>query len=111
MDIEKNELVWMFGIGANMNVEKLEAQKGTKVVDHCPAKVFDWEMQFTAPISKYIEPAMASAHPKEGSEVHGLAFAVSKEDAARIDEKEQVGRELLVTQVQIHLYDGRKVYG
>ena len=42
--IEKNELVWMFGIGANMNVEKLEAQKGAKVVDHCPAKVFDWEM-------------------------------------------------------------------
>ena len=31
---------------------------------------------------------MASAHPKEGAEVHGLAFAVSKEDAARIDERE-----------------------
>ena len=45
MDIEKpDNLVWMFGIGANMNVAKLEVQKGAKVVDHCPAKVFDWEM-------------------------------------------------------------------
>ena len=42
-------------------------------------------MTFSAPISEYVEPAMASASPAVGQEVHGLGYAVSREDADKID--------------------------
>ena len=63
-DVKANvEVVWLFGIGANMNIPHLERQKGVKVLDHSPGKVVDWEMTFSAPIIDYVEPAMASASP------------------------------------------------
>ena len=91
MEQSQSERVWLFGIGANMNVEHLERQKGVKVLDNSPGKVMDWEMTFTAPIVPYVEPAMASASPKAGEEIHGLAYAVSKEHADKIDHIEDVG--------------------
>ena len=86
----QSEVVWLFGIGANMNIEHLEKQKGVKVLDHSPAKVRGWAMTFTAKLADFVEPAMASASPIEGAEVHGVAYSTSKEHAAIIDEKEGV---------------------
>ena len=60
------------------------------MLDHSPGKVVDWEMSFTAPIIPYVEPAMASASQKDGEEIHGLAYAVSKEHAAKIDHMEDI---------------------
>ena len=82
-----------------------------KVLDHSPGKVVDWEMTFSAPIIDYVEPAMASASPKQGCEIHGVAYATSKEDCAKIDKMEDVGNTHVVNHVTIDLYDGRQVRG
>ena len=68
-------------------------------------------MTFSAPISEYVEPAMASASPAVGQEVHGLGYAVSREDADKIDKIEAVPIMHVVNQVTIELYDGREVTG
>ena len=68
-------------------------------------------MTFSAPISEYVEPAMASASPAVGQEVHGLGYAVSREDADKIDKIEAVPIMHVVNQVTIQLYDGREVQG
>ena len=84
-----------------MNVEKLEKQKKVKVLEYGPGKVENWEMTFSAPISEYVEPAMASASPKVGQEIHGLGYAVSREDADKIDKIEAVPIMHVVNQVTI----------
>ena len=61
------------------------------MLDYSPAKVLDWAMTFTAEAAAFVEPAMASASPIAGEEVHGVAYSTSKEHAAIIDEKEGVG--------------------
>ena len=68
-------------------------------------------MTFSAPIAPYVEPAMASASPKVGGEIHGLAYALSKEHATKMDEAEAVPEIHIVNLVPIQLYDGRQVMG
>ena len=103
------ELHWMFGFGANLNVTHIEEKKKLKIYDHSAAKVVGWQISFPKMGWRYAEPAFASAYQKEGSEIHGLAFAVTKEDKDRCNSMEAP---IYVKEIiTLELYDGRKVEG
>ena len=74
-------MCWSFGFGANLNVAHIQERKGLQILDHCAAKVADWEVTFPEGFGfAYVEPSFAAARPKKGAEIHGLAFCTSKED-------------------------------
>ena len=73
-------MVWSFGFGANLNAEHLQEKKKLKILDSCAAKVEGWYLAFPEGGISLVEPAFGSAYQREGAEIHGLAFATSKED-------------------------------
>ena len=59
----------------------------------------------------FVDPAFGSAYPKEGEEIHGLAYAVNKEDFDKCNKMEGGDGFYNRHMVTLHLYDGRKVEG
>ena len=86
-----------------MNVEHMQVKKGLTILDHGAAKVPDWELAFPKGGYAYVEPAFACAYPKQGAEIHGLAFAVSRADKDRLDAREPYK----IAKVTLQFYDGR----
>ena len=96
----------MFGFGANLNIHHLQEKKQLKVLDYGAAKVDDFYIAFPKGGFAHVEPAFASAWPKKGEEIQGLAYAVSKED---LDKCNQMEKGYGTTMTTLHLYDGRNV--
>jgi len=84
-----DELVWSFGFGSNMDVEALKTKKQLDVKDHTRAILKDWELFFNGRAIPKAEPSFAGIRPKKGSEVHGVAFCISKEDLVKLDQVER----------------------
>ena len=55
----------------------------------------------------FVDPSFASAYPKEGEEIHGLAYAVNKEDFDKCNKMEGGDGFYNRHMVTLHLYDGR----
>jgi len=82
------DLHWMFGFGANLNVHHLQEKKSLTIFDHGPAKVPNYKITFPKGGIDYVDPAFASARKEEGATIHGLAYAVSKADFDICNQKE-----------------------
>ena len=82
----------------------MQVKKGLTILDHGAAKVVDWEVAFPKGGLIYVEPAFACAYPKQGEEIHGLAFATSRADKDGLNKKEFIYK---IATVTLHFYDGR----
>ena len=73
-----------------------------------PAVAKDWEMSFSTPGIPCVEPWFATALPKLGKEIHGVAFCIPETDAEKLDKIESGYVKGVSSFVG---YDGRTVQG
>jgi len=69
----------------------------------------DFKLVFNYPGYPLVEPAFANLKPSKGSEVHGVAFAMSKASMERMDSIEP--EEYTKKKVTLQAYDGRELNG
>ena len=77
MESKKEDKVWAFGFGANLNAQHIEQKKQLKILDSCAARVSGFLFAFPLGGVQYVDPAFACAFQQKGSEIHGLAFATT----------------------------------
>ena len=78
------EGTWAFGYGSNMNLEHLSKKKGVTVLEHIPAILKGFKLGFFGGWA-LVEPGFGGLYQDGQSELHGLAYRVSKADMDRID--------------------------
>lgn len=105
-------LVWKFGIGSNMNVQTLTKNKGITIIEHHPAMCPSHRLGFHRTLGpELFEPSFATIVPIEDDDmcVHGLATLMTTEQARKLDRLE--GGDLVygTKEVQVQLYEGRRV--
>ena len=83
-----SETIWSFGYGSNMNVKALEARKKVQVLEHTPAILKDFKMEFNLSGIRHVEPAFSGLAESPGSQVHGVAFKMSLESAENLTQCE-----------------------
>ena len=122
--------LWSFGYGSNMDVKALETKKhvkikgkggdhrsllnlkvkiffGSRFAEHTAAILKDWQLSFM-PGVPLAEPGYANLAKSPGSEVHGVAFLMSKESQEELDRTESGYAKVFV---DLKSYDGRPLKG
>ena len=108
-----SETIWSFGYGSNMNVKALEARKKVQVLEHTPALLKGFKMEFNLSGIRHVEPAFSGLAESPGSQVHGVAFKMSLESAENLTQCELSGVKPLYDKkmVILHSYTGRELEG
>ena len=99
--------VWYFAYGANMAEAKLQV-RGIMPHASSEASVADWALRFNHPGQPPQEPVFANIDPVPGAVVHGVAHALTLDEAATLDRFEKGYRRV---DVLMRLADGREVGG
>lgn len=107
----KEEGVWSFGYGSNMDMEHMQKKKKVQVIQYTPAVLKGYKMVFNIPCIKYAEPAFGGLKKEEGGEVHGIAFCMDAESEAQLDKNEGGGFFYGKETVALKAYDGRDLDG
>ena len=106
-----SETIWSFGYGSNMNVKALEARKKVQVLEHTPAILKDFKMEFNLSGIRHVEPAFSGLAESPGSQVHGVAFKMSLESAENLTQCELSTDKYDKKMVMLHSYTGRELEG
>lgn len=104
-----SETVWSFGYGSNMDVVALEVKKKVKVLEHTPAILKEFKMEFNLSGIHHVEPAFSALTESPGSQVHGVAFKMSQESFENLTRAEESGYNKKM--VTLHSYTGRELEG
>ena len=75
---------------------------------HTPAVLHDFKLAFTLSGIAWCEPVFANLAEEKGSQVHGVAFCMSKESMEKLDRVETGYLKKMVT---LKAYDGRDLDG
>ena len=119
------EAFWGFGYGANMSAKHLEESKKVVIIESARAVLKDHKLAFPLRGPDLVEPAFGGVQRDPGSQVHGLAYKVSKSDMDDIISKENIpaaawndGAKVKASEtrsfydsnsVEIETYEGRKL--
>ena len=117
--IGRDELVWNFSYGSNMDRSKRTTRANVVYLETAAAMVPGWRLSFDLPAIPRVEPAMASIEPFAEANssvairgaldanvvVHGLCLRMNRESFEKLylSEGGQRGRYFIET-VQAHLY-------
>lgn len=87
------ETVWYFAYGSNMSSSTFRGSRGIEPLAELPAKILGWHLTFEIFGTPYKEPGFASIRPtaaggveeeKKTTEVHGVAYLVTREQYVSI---------------------------
>jgi cation transport regulator ChaC len=85
------ELVWYFAYGSNLDPETFVGRRRMRPAESCVAILHGYRLVFDLPIGDG-ERACANVLAAPEEWVHGVAYRISTEEAARLDRTEGVPR-------------------
>jgi hypothetical protein len=84
------DLLWYFAYGSNMQPATFAGRRGIVAVQAVPARLAGWQLVFDKPPLLPMGQGMANVVATRGSEVLGVAYAISADDLAHVDLTEGV---------------------
>ncbi len=100
--------VWRFGYGSNMGLSNLKKKKNLTPLQYVPGVVEGWTLSFDLGGIDHVDPSFACVRRRQGEQVHGVAFLLNPDDAARLD-REEGG--YVLTPVRFDRYGGGVIEG
>jgi hypothetical protein len=83
-----NETVWRFGYGSNLGRDTLEKKKNLTLYDYRPGCILGYRLAFEQPGPPFVDPSFASCREAPEQTLYGVAFRITKEQAAGLDQQE-----------------------
>lgn len=92
------EHAYYFAFGANM-ASRVLRRRAVTPLDAQSARLHDFTLDFRQRGIRPVEPCFASVRPSPGAVVHGVCYAFSPADMARLDDYERAGYDRREVQV------------
>lgn len=109
MSTEKEEFIWNFAFGSNMNSKILEGTRKLIPVEKVSGSIKGYSLDFLEALP-YIEPGMGTIARDEDGEIHGILVKFTKQDFEKLYDSEggpNGGYKL--TELNVSAYDGRTI--